>query len=66
MVKLVLDDCDQISILEYMLTDMNLEFEKISTRNHVPPLRPPFLLVNGVPLDFNRSLKWLKEQEQHE
>ena len=66
MVKLVLDDCDQISILENMLTVMNIEFDKISTQNHFPPLTPPFLLVNGVPLDFNRSLKWLKEQEQHE
>ena len=66
MVKLVLDDLEQISFLEMELDKRGIEYQKISNKNHIPPLEVPFLLVDGVPLDFNRALKWLRGQDKYE
>ena len=65
MVKLIVNDYDQITTLEYWLTQKNIPFElELSEKSY--GFRSPYLIVDGVPLDFNRSLKWLKGQGEHE
>lgn len=59
MVKLIVDDLEQISTLEWMLTVQGIQHE-ICLSECDNGIRPPYLVVDGVPLDFNRSLKWLK------
>ena len=60
MVKLMVEDFDQISILENMLEQNNISFElKLSDRSY--GIRSPFLMVDGVPLDMGRAIKWIKE-----
>ena len=59
MVKLVVEDYDQISILESLLIQNSIAYE-IECDEKSYGLRPPHLIVDGVPLDFNRSVKWLK------
>jgi hypothetical protein len=60
MVKLMVDDFDQISILENMLEQNNISFV-LELSNWSYGIRPPFLIVNGVPLDMGRAIKWIKE-----
>lgn len=60
MVKLMVDDFDQVSILENMLNENNISYElELSDRSY--GFRPPFLVVKGVPLDMGRAIKWIKE-----
>ena len=67
MVKLVLKDTDQISILELELEKNHIPYEKVENQFRTfKPLPPPYLLVHGVPLDLERSLRWIKEQSEHE
>lgn len=67
MVKLVLDNIDQVSILELELEKHNIPYEKVDNQFRTfKPLPPPYLLVYGVPLDLERSLKWIKEQSENE
>jgi hypothetical protein len=63
MVRLVLDDVDQVSLLETELIKHKVQYERISAQRM--PLKPPYLLVYGVPLDFDRSLKWINENYEH-
>lgn len=63
MVKLILDKLDyfeQVSILEYTLIQADIPYE-ISTKSCDCGICPPYLVVDGVPLDYERSLKWVKE-----
>jgi hypothetical protein len=63
MVELVLDDVDRMSLLEMELIENNIPYERVSNQFRTfKPLTPPYLLVYGVPLDFERSLKWIKEK----
>ena len=62
MVKLVLDDIYQVSVLEMELVNNGIPFTRVESGKQTPLLNSPFLLVNGVPLDFDRSIKWIKEQ----
>ena len=62
MVKLVIDDYDQISILEEALMRANIRYEleiKLDQRG----ICPPYLVVDGVPLDTNRAMKWIGEHK---
>ena len=60
MVKLMVADFDQISILENMLEAAGISYElELCDRSY--GLRPPFLIVKGVPLDMGRAIKWIKE-----
>ena len=65
MVKLIVDDLEQITTLEWMLMAQDIPHE-ISLNESNNGIRPPYLVVDGVPLDFNRSLKWLKGRGKHE
>ena len=60
MVKLVTDNSDQISILEWELIRNNIEYEIVKKSRY--NITKPYLVVDGVPLDFERSLKWIKER----
>lgn len=60
-VKLVLEDLTQVNFLERALVDANIPY-KIELREPNYGLPKPYLLVDGVPLDMFRSLKWIKEQ----
>jgi hypothetical protein len=59
MVKLCVDDFDQVTTLEWLLTTNNIDYT-IELSGVQYGIRPPFLVVDGVPLDFNRSMKWIK------
>jgi hypothetical protein len=62
MVKLVLEDVYQISILELELIRYDIPYEVVSNQFRTfKPIPPPYLLVHGVPLDLEQSLKWIKE-----
>lgn len=60
MIVLVTRNPDQINMLEWELIKNHVEYE-IECSN-VFDLTPPYLIVDGVPLDFERSMKWVKER----
>lgn len=65
MVKLIVDDFEQITTLEWMLVARDIPYEiNLSESNN--GIKPPYLIVDGVPLDFYRSLKWLEGRDKHE
>ena len=65
MVKLRVDDFEQVTMLEWLLEKNNIPYDlELNTVNN--GLRPPYLVVDGVPIDFNRSIKWIKEHGKHE
>lgn len=65
MVKLRVDDFEQITTLEWLLENNHISYE-VEINNVNNGLCPPYLVVDGVPLDFNRSIKWIKEHGKHE
>lgn len=58
MVVLVVDDYEQVSTLEDALVRANISYE-IEMGNASYGIRPPHLVVDGVPLDMGRALKWI-------
>ena len=67
MVRLVLDDVDQLSLLEMELIAHNIPYKRVTNQFRTfKPLPPPYLLIYGVPLDLERSLKWIKENSANE
>lgn len=63
MVKLVVDSFGQVSILECLLLAAGVEYE-LEILDESMGLITPFLVVDGVPLDLDRSYKWLKERSE--
>ena len=67
MVKLIVNNLEQITILEYLLIKQNIQFfAELEGDTNDYGLIPPYMIVDSVPLDFNRSLKWIKEHENNE
>lgn len=65
MVKLRVDDFEQMTTLEWLLESNRISYElEINQVNN--GIQTPYLVVDGVPLDFNRSIKWIKEHGKHE
>ena len=60
-VKLVTDCPNQICMLEWLLITNHIEYKIITAKPF--SIETPFLLVDGVPLDFDRSIKWIEEYE---
>lgn len=58
MVVLVVNNYEQVSELEYALMKANIPYE-IDLGKTSYGIRQPFLLVDGVPLDMGRALKWI-------
>lgn len=65
MVKLIVEDFDQMSILESALMDADIEYS-IEEQDRSYGIKPPHLIVDGVPLDMGRALNWIKEHSKHE
>ena len=66
MVTLFVDDLDQITFLEYLLTTYGIEHEvKLSDGRY--GLDAPYMLVYGVPLDEKRAMRWVwgKAKEEY-
>lgn len=63
MVKLVTDNSDQISILEWELIRNNIDYTIVKCSRY--NITKPYLIVDGIPLDFERSLKWIKEKSNN-
>ncbi len=62
MVKLIVSDCDQITILEDALTRANIQYTtELGGSNHC--VCPPCLLVDGVALDLCAALTWIAEHQ---
>lgn len=64
MVKLVVDDYRQVTILENALTEANIDYE-ITTRDRNYGLSPPYLVVDGVPLELGRAMRWIRDKSRH-
>lgn len=58
MVKLVVDNLDQITILEYLLFTNGVKHEIVLNDGRFG-MSSPYLLVYGVPLDESRAIKWI-------
>ena len=63
MVKLVTDNSDQISILEWELIRNNIDYTIVKCSRY--KITKPYLIVDAIPLDFERSLKWIKEKRNN-
>lgn len=63
MVKLVTDNSDQISILEWELIRNNIDYTIVKCSRY--NIKKPYLIVDAIPLDFERSLKWIKEKSNN-
>lgn len=65
MVKLIVDDYEQITVLEQCLVEKKIQYE-LELADAFRSLKTPYLIVDGVPLDFDRSIKWLRGKYKHE
>lgn len=61
MVVLVVDNCYQVSALEWALVQANIQY-KVEVGNARHGIGQPYLLVDGVPLDMGRALKWIGDK----
>lgn len=62
MVVLVVNNFDETSELQKALVEAGIEFQLALNMGHYS-IQPPHIVVNGVPLDEDRSFKWIKEYE---
>jgi hypothetical protein len=60
-VTLVVNDLEQLTMLEYMLVNANIEYT-LELNDGKYSITPPYLIIHGVPIDEQRSLEWIKEQ----
>ena len=65
MVVLVILDYEYESELERELNKANIEYQLVLDVDHYG-IKPPHLIVDGVPLDYNRSLKWIRGHGKNE
>lgn len=65
MVELILEYFDDETTLEQALVNANIEYQ-ICLHCGDYGIKPPHLVVDGVPLDQKRSMKWVKERGKHE
>ena len=61
MVVLFVTEPSQISMLEWELVMANID-HAVEIDDGKYGLELPHLIVDGVPLDYERSLKWIGEQ----
>ena len=60
-VTLMVNDLDQLTMLEYMLVNANIDYT-VEVSNGKYGITPPYLIVHGVPIDERRSFEWIKGQ----
>lgn len=64
MVELYTFDFEE-TLLEKALQEANIEYQLCLDLGHYG-FRPPYLVVDGVPLDTKRAMIWVKEQNADE
>ncbi len=64
MIKLVVADTSQITLLESALMLADIEYETTISKGEYG-IEPPYLLVYGTPLDEGRAIKWIKEHSDN-
>ena len=65
MVELIVSDLCQMTLLEFLLERNNISYiikKKPQTSNF--GFETPYLIVNGIPLNFDKSLKWINENAE--
>ena len=65
MVELVVWDFEEESDLELMLQEANIEYQLCLNMGHCG-IKPPYLVVDGVPLDYKRARRWIKEYKAND
>lgn len=63
MIKLIVDNLAQVTILEELLAEARIPCE-ICKADTDYGIATPYLIVNGAPLDFERSIKWIEEHSK--
>ena len=63
MVKLFVDDLEQVTILEYLLTANGIDYE-VALNDGKWGIESPYLVVYGAPLDEKRSIRWIKGKQE--
>lgn len=61
MVKLILNDSNQVSMVELALINSGIKYE-VDIAEIEYGITPPCLIVDGVPLDLEHALKWIGER----
>jgi hypothetical protein len=61
MVLLVKKNPNQICMLEWELVTNHIQYEIVEASEGCE-LKPPYLVVDGVPLDMERAQKWISEK----
>ena len=65
MVTLFVSDFDQVTMLGWLLEKNNIPYE-VSFNKIDNGLTPPYINVDGVPLDFCRAIKWIEERDKND
>lgn len=65
MIKLVVNDYEQMTRLEHALMSENIEYTLELAEQSIG-ITPPYLVVDGVPLDSYRAMNWIKERTANE
>lgn len=58
MITLVVNDSEQITLMEWELIQKKIQYEVCPCNTF--GFNPPYLIVDGVPLDNIRSLLWIE------
>ena len=61
MIKLIVDNTNQVSILEAMLIEHGIDYT-VEERTSKGAINPPYLIVHGAPLDFAHAIRWICEK----
>lgn len=61
-VVLVIDESLNCIRLAWVLMWSNIEYS-VQKNDGRHGLKAPYLIVNGAPLDWERSVKWIEEQQ---
>lgn len=65
MIKLVVNDYEQMTILEQALMSENMDYTLELAEQSIG-ITPPYLVVDGVSLDCYRAMNWIKERNANE
>ena len=62
MIKVVSYYPGQINMLEWLLIINHIEYEVETPKQSTYNIGTPYLIVDGVPLDLDRAIKWIEEK----
>ena len=64
-VVIISNDLQQLGLLEDLLIKYNIDYEGRYSNDNIG-IKPPFLKVDGVPLDFERAVKYIEGMVDNE